>query len=208
MTWQSVIFTDTQLCFCVVNSIYLACLQFINLLSQPRFSLILGSTRTMADGRGDGQPDVTSVMTTTTRDQYPHLIIMTRSRQEQQQSNRRRRAKRSLDAEHCFKNNPNEQNCCLRQLYIDFRRDLKWTWIHSPSGYYANFCAGACPYLWSMDSQHATILSLYKTMNPKASSAPCCVPKQLDPLTIMFYSKGRYQVKRLSDMVLLSCKCS
>lgn len=162
----------------------------------------------MADGRGDGQPDVSSVTTTTARDLHPHLIIMTRSQHEQQQSSSRRRSKRSLDAEYCFKNNPNEPNCCLRQLYIDFRRDLKWTWIHAPSGYYANFCAGACPYLWSMDSQHATILSLYKTMNPKASSSPCCVPKQLDPLTIMFYNKGRYQVKRLSDMVLLSCKCS
>ena len=138
---------------------------------------------------------------------HPHLIIMVRVPQSQPESPHRRR-KRSLDADYCFRRKPDEANCCLRELFIDFRNDLGWKWIHAPTGYYANFCAGACPYLWSMDSQHATILSLYKSMNPRASSSPCCTPKELDPLTIMYYDKGKYKLTQMTDMVLLSCKCS
>lgn len=50
-----------------------------------------------------------------------------------------------------------QDNCCLRPLYIDFKRDLGWKWIHEPKGYNANFCAGACPYLWSSDTQHTKV---------------------------------------------------
>lgn len=50
-----------------------------------------------------------------------------------------------------------QDNCCLRPLYIDFKRDLGWKWIHEPKGYHANFCAGACPYLWSSDTQHSRV---------------------------------------------------
>lgn len=135
-------------------------------------------------------------------------MVRSAASQANSQSNNRRRNKRSLDADYCFRRNPNEANCCLRELFIDFRNDLDWKWIHAPSGYNANFCAGACPYLWSMDSQHATILSLYKSMNPRASSSPCCSPKELEPLTIMYYDKGKFRFTQMSDMVLLSCKCS
>lgn len=47
-----------------------------------------------------------------------------------------------------------DQDCCLRSLYIDFRRDLNWKWIHEPKGYKANFCAGNCPYLWSANNHY------------------------------------------------------
>lgn len=50
-----------------------------------------------------------------------------------------------------------QDNCCLRSLYIDFKKDLGWRWIHEPKGYEANFCAGACPYLWSADTQHSKV---------------------------------------------------
>jgi len=137
---------------------------------------------------------------------HPHLVIMVHSPESQPKSHRRNR--RSLDADYCFRRKPDEANCCLRELFIDFRNDLGWKWIHAPTGYNANFCAGACPYLWSMDTQHATILSLYKSMNPRASSSPCCAPKELEPLTIMYYDKGKYKLTQMTDMVLLSCKCS
>lgn len=50
-----------------------------------------------------------------------------------------------------------QDNCCLRSLYIDFKKDLGWRWIYEPKGYEANFCAGACPYLWSADTQHTKV---------------------------------------------------
>lgn len=50
-----------------------------------------------------------------------------------------------------------EENCCVRPLYIDFRQDLGWKWVHEPKGYYANFCSGPCPYLRSSDTTHSTV---------------------------------------------------
>ncbi|TWW55700.1 Transforming growth factor beta-2 [Takifugu flavidus] len=100
-----------------------------------------------------------------------------------------------------------DQGCCLRSLYIDFRRDLNWKWIHEPKGYKANFCAGNCPYLWSANNHYNMILPLYNKMNPEASAAPCCVPQDLEPLTIMYFIGRTPRVEQLSNMVVKTCKC-
>ena len=57
----------------------------------------------------------------------------------------------------CFPHSNVEENCCVRRLYIDFRQDLDWKWIHEPKGYYANYCSGPCPYLRSSDTTHSTV---------------------------------------------------
>ncbi|XP_056424332.1 transforming growth factor beta-2 proprotein isoform X2 [Hyla sarda] len=135
----------------------------------------------------------------------PHLLLMLLPsyRQESQQSNRRR--KRALDAAYCFRNV--QDNCCLRSLYIDFKKDLGWKWIHEPKGYNANFCAGACPYLWSSDTQHSRVLGLYNTINPEASASPCCVSQDLESLTILYYVGKTPKIEQLSNMIVKSCKC-
>ncbi|KAI4893709.1 hypothetical protein NFI96_012164 [Prochilodus magdalenae] len=104
-------------------------------------------------------------------------------------------------------NRNTDQGCCLRSLYIDFRRDLNWKWIHEPKGYRANFCAGNCPYLWSADNHYNMILPLYNKMNPEASASPCCVPQDLEPLTIVYFLGRTPRVEQLSNMVVKSCKC-
>lgn len=127
----------------------------------------------------------------------------------------------------------------MRPLYINFRQDLGWRWIHQPEGYYANFCSGPCPYLRSADTTHSSVrqsatthdsvesvwgnviadpyllplflpqlLSLYNTLNPEASASPCCVPQDLEPLTILYYVGRSPKVEQLSNMVVKSCKCS
>ncbi|XP_063775192.1 transforming growth factor beta-2 proprotein isoform X2 [Pseudophryne corroboree] len=138
--------------------------------------------------------------------QTPHLLLMLLPsyRQESQQSSRRK--KRALDAAYCFRNV--QDNCCLRPLYIDFKRDLGWRWIHEPKGYNANFCAGACPYLWSSDTQHTRVLGLYNTINPEASASPCCVSQDLESLTILYYVGKTPKIEQLSNMIVKSCKCS
>lgn len=137
---------------------------------------------------------------------YPHLILMMlpSHRLDAQPSSRRR--KRALDTNYCFNNY--EENCCVRPLYINFRQDLGWRWIHQPEGYYANFCSGPCPYLRSADTTHSSLLSLYNTLNPEASASPCCVPQDLEPLTILYYVGRSPKVEQLSNMVVKSCKCS
>ncbi|XP_078516636.1 transforming growth factor beta-2 proprotein-like isoform X2 [Lissotriton helveticus] len=135
----------------------------------------------------------------------PHLILtlLPPNRMETLQNNRRK--KRAVETPTCTKST--DQGCCLRSLYIDFRKDLNWKWIYEPRGYKANFCAGSCPYLWSADTQYNMVLPLYNKMNPDASAAPCCVPQDLEPLTIIYYVGRKPKVEQLSNMVVKSCKC-
>ncbi|KAE8286893.1 Transforming growth factor beta-3 [Larimichthys crocea] len=140
------------------------------------------------------------------KEQYlPHLILMMIPPHRLETQSTRRR-KRALDTNYCFSNR--EDNCCVRRLHIDFRRDLDWKWIHEPSGYDANYCSGPCPYLRSSDTTHSSLLSLYNTLNPEASASPCCVPQDLEPLTILYYSGRTPKVEQLSNMIVKSCKCS
>ncbi|XP_041828520.1 transforming growth factor beta-3 proprotein [Melanotaenia boesemani] len=138
--------------------------------------------------------------------QCPHLILMMLPSHRLDAHSFSRRRKRALDTNYCFNNY--EENCCVRPLYINFRKDLGWRWIHQPEGYYANFCSGPCPYLRSADTTHSSMLSLYNTLNPEASASPCCVPQDLEPLTILYYVGRSPKVEQLSNMVVKSCKCS
>ncbi|XP_069501244.1 transforming growth factor beta-2 proprotein-like [Ambystoma mexicanum] len=135
----------------------------------------------------------------------PHLIVtlLPSNRMETLQNNWRK--KRAVETPSCTKNT--DQGCCLRSLYIDFRKDLDWKWIYEPRGYKANFCAGKCPYLWSADTQYNMVLPLYNKLNPDASASPCCVPQDLEPLTIIYYLGRTPKVEQLSNMVVKSCKC-
>ncbi|CAM4651567.1 unnamed protein product [Leuciscus chuanchicus] len=136
----------------------------------------------------------------------PHLILMMLPPHRLDVLPTSRRRKRALDTNYCFSNY--EENCCVRPLYIDFRQDLGWRWIHEPKGYHANFCSGPCPYLRSADTTHSSLLSLYNTLNPEASASPCCVPQDLEPLTILYYVGRIPKVEQLSNMIVKSCKCS
>ncbi|XP_056467464.1 transforming growth factor, beta 1a [Gadus chalcogrammus] len=100
------------------------------------------------------------------------------------------------------------ESCCVRKLYIDFRKDLGWKWIHNPKGYHANYCMGSCTYIWNAENKYSQILALYKHHNPGASAQPCCVPQVLDPLPILYYVGRQHKVEQLSNMIVKSCKCS
>uniref|UniRef100_A0A3Q3W452 Transforming growth factor beta n=1 Tax=Mola mola TaxID=94237 RepID=A0A3Q3W452_MOLML len=96
----------------------------------------------------------------------------------------------------------------LSSLYIDFRKDLGWKWIHKPTGYHANYCMGSCTYIWNAENKYSQILALYKHHNPGASAQPCCVPQELEPLPILYYVGRQHKVEQLSNMIVKSCKCS
>ncbi|XP_068173587.1 transforming growth factor, beta 1a isoform X2 [Antennarius striatus] len=100
------------------------------------------------------------------------------------------------------------ETCCVRSLYIDFRKDLGWKWIHKPTGYHANYCMGSCTYIWNAENKYSQILALYKHHNPGASAQPCCVPQSLEPLPILYYVGRQHKVEQLSNMIVKSCKCS
>lgn len=60
----------------------------------------------------------------------------------------------------------------MRPLYIDFRQDLGWKWVHEPKGYYANFCSGPCPYLRSADTTHSKVGAGDATGSPGGGDGP------------------------------------
>lgn len=150
-------------------------------------------------GQVKGQPDFST--------KTPHLILTLLPSDRVDNQARKNRKKRAAATEATTCSRGSDQGCCLRSLYIDFRRDLNWKWIHEPKGYKANFCAGSCPYLWSANNHYNMILPLYNKLNPEASASPCCVPQDLEPLTIMYFIGRTPRVEQLSNMVVKSCKC-
>ncbi|XP_074872423.1 transforming growth factor beta-1 proprotein [Carettochelys insculpta] len=156
------------------------------------------------DGFDKKRGDLGTVSSTAQK--LPYVLVMSTPLEHasHSQSSRHRRA---LDQEYCL-SVTEEKNCCVRPLYIDFRKDLHWKWIHEPKGYMANFCLGPCPYIWSADSQYSKVLALYNQHNPGASATPCCVPQTLAPLPIVYYVGRKPKVEQLSNMIVSSCKCS
>ncbi|KAM6434357.1 transforming growth factor beta-2 proprotein-like [Liasis olivaceus] len=134
----------------------------------------------------------------------PHLIL-TLMPPNQLDPALKGRHRRAANAASCPRNT--DQDCCVHSLYIDFRKDLKWKWIHQPKGYKANFCAGSCRYSQSTITHYNMVLPLYNKLNPEASVAPCCVPRKLEPLTILYYVGRQPKVQQLSNMVVKSCRC-
>ncbi|RVE65278.1 hypothetical protein OJAV_G00133740 [Oryzias javanicus] len=136
-------------------------------------------------------------------DQVPYILTM--SIPQNMSSHLTSRKKRSTDsADTCT---AQTETCCMQSLYIDFRKDLGWKWIHKPSGYYANYCKGSCSYIWNAENKYSQILALYKHHNPGASAQPCCVPQTLEPLPILYYVGRQHKVENLSNMIVKSCRC-
>ncbi|XP_063173281.1 transforming growth factor beta-2 proprotein-like [Candoia aspera] len=134
----------------------------------------------------------------------PHLIL-TLLPPNQLEPASKGRHRRAANAASCPRNT--DQDCCFHPLYINFRKDLKWKWIHQPKGYRANFCTGSCRYSQNSNMHYNMVLPLYNKWNPEASAAPCCVPHKLEPLTILYYIGRLPKVQQLSNMIVKSCRC-
>lgn len=134
----------------------------------------------------------------------PYILVMSLPADRVHEVSSRRKRQATGDAD-C-----SEQSdiCCVRRLYIDFRKDLGWKWIHQPSGYYANYCIGSCSFVWNTENKYSQVMALYKHHNPGASAQPCCVPQVLEPLPILYYVGRQHKVEQLSNMIVKTCKCS
>ncbi|XP_071768630.1 transforming growth factor, beta 1a [Centroberyx gerrardi] len=159
-----------------------------------QFSFTISGLQT---GRGD-----TEILSRNTQKPY----ILTMSIPQNNSSQLTSRKKRSTGTEEACTDST--ESCCVRKLYIDFRKDLGWKWIHRPKGYHANYCMGSCTYIWNAENKYSQILALYKHHNPGASAQPCCVPQTLEPLPILYYVGRQHKVEQLSNMIVKSCKCS
>lgn len=152
-------------------------------------------------GTGSSRGDTGTLQTMT--QQLPYILTMSIPQSSSLPTSRK---KRSTDAKDTC--TAQTETCCVRSLYIDFRKDLGWKWIHKPTGYHANYCMGSCTYIWNAENKYSQILALYKHHNPGASAQPCCVPQALEPLPILYYVGRQHKVEQLSNMIVKSCKCS
>lgn len=140
------------------------------------------------------------------------LVVATLRKEEVQQEDsefnkvRRRRKRNGIDNQFCLAN-PDEFNCCLRKLVIDFRRDLGWTWIIAPRRFKPNYCQGLCPILWPSATMSTSLLLEYRKQNPTAAVEPCCVATSLRPLTLLMVLNGKIFLEELSGLIVESCIC-
>ncbi len=103
--------------------------------------------------------------------------------------------------------NPNEFNCCLKELQINFRRDFGWAWVIQPKSFHANYCKGFCPYNWSPSTLHSVVVSRLIRRNPTAAPRLCCVPNLFTPLVLYLHLNGSFVFVTLDDVQVRSCIC-
>lgn len=125
-------------------------------------------------------------------------------------SSRRRRQSQvtRLDTKFCF-SAPKEKRCCVRELTINFAKDLGYTWISEPKEYQANYCLGLCPAFWPTIAMSTDFLRKYREQNPGFAVKPCCGSEELSPLSVLIDigDGSDASIESLPDMVLESCIC-
>ena len=144
----------------------------------------------------------------------PQILVFSHSPSEVAVQHRQRMRRQTLNARFCHSiaTRPGLQSarnhCCVRGLYLNFRRDLGWDWIAEPEGFKPNHCAGGCPYRWATSSAYSSVLSQYHSRNPAAAAQPCCVAKELGSITVLFQlSDSNVRIEELSQMTVESCQC-
>ncbi|RZC38192.1 bone morphogenetic protein 10 [Asbolus verrucosus] len=105
------------------------------------------------------------------------------------------------------------KNSCRRKpLYINFSEINFDVWIVQPAGYEAYQCQGKCFYPVAEHlnpTKHAVVQALLHSVSPSKVSRSCCVPTDLDSISILYVDNNgvltyRYAYK---DMVVMECGC-
>ncbi len=128
-----------------------------------------------------------------------------------QASSRKRRSLQFKPSNLRYGSAATSTECKKRHLYVDFH-ELRWqNWIIAPDGYESSYCAGECNYaMYSSHNatNHAIVQTLVNLLNPDSAPAPCCAPKELNPISVLFYDdKKNVVLKKFQDMVVKSCSC-
>ncbi|XP_055940405.1 uncharacterized protein LOC129970038 [Argiope bruennichi] len=102
--------------------------------------------------------------------------------------------------------------CQKKSLVVDFEK-LGWgDWIMSPKSFNAYYCSGGCSFPIIKDanpSNHAAIQSLVHAMRLGPNiPAPCCVPSETKPLTLLYFDEHNSLVlKNYPNMIVEKCAC-
>ncbi|XP_013394129.1 growth/differentiation factor 3-like [Lingula anatina] len=105
--------------------------------------------------------------------------------------------------------------CKLHSWYVSFA-DMHWdTFILSPKGYTANYCAGSCsaPLLPASSvngSNHAFVKAMYQRMTSGSDryTTSHCVPVSYSYISVLYFDNDDDLIlKRIPDMVANACAC-
>ncbi|XP_037957400.1 protein decapentaplegic-like [Teleopsis dalmanni] len=107
--------------------------------------------------------------------------------------------------------NKGDSICSRHSLYVDFA-DVGWSdWIVAPPGYDAFFCHGKCPFPMADHlnaTNHAVLQNLVHYIDPAETPEPCCVPTQLDSISILYLNdQNTVVLKNYQDMTVIGCGC-
>ena len=94
------------------------------------------------------------------------------------------------------------EECCVHQMYIDFKDTYGWEFIISPSGFEFNYCNGDCT-LGMPSTTHAHIKQL------TSLGTTCCTAQKLSGMQ-MLYLDHNYNVVlgNLKRMKVERCGCA
>lgn len=101
--------------------------------------------------------------------------------------------------------------CMRKEMYIDFQ-DVGWNdWIVAPPGYHAFYCEGECNFPLAdhlNTTNHAIIQTLMNRMSPITVPKACCVPTQLNSISMLYMDiDEKVVLKNYKEMVVVGCGC-
>lgn len=166
---------------------------------------------TFVSWRANYTPSITFAVDGSANDTVTQLVIAC---YETTSSGRRKKrdSTPAINSTECLMSPP--QTCCLRNLVVDFNRDLGFNWLLQPTTYAINYCAGLCPWTVPQKSRSSFHQAYSNSLNPTASPQPCCAPDIFHPLTVVVQKDSKnpsnpptQEVLLIPDLVVKQCIC-
>lgn len=156
------------------------------------------SSSLLCDLRSENQ---VKFSTSTKQMRHPYLVVETYINSKDKNSQptlENKRRKRSSK----FCNN-GSQICCLKELKVNFVRDLGWNFIILPEEIYVNYCHGLCPL--GTDVTPEQFVALAKI---HSSAQPCCSGATYEPVSMLVeHVNGTFDLLEVPRLTVTSCRC-
>nr|AEP16382.1 TGF-beta ligand [Mnemiopsis leidyi] len=153
----------------------------------------------------DVAPSSRGIRFTKSRGKQPSLIVFTDDGRNSVEDDRDTRNSQSLDS---INYDPSQSHCQRKELFIDFSR-LGWSWIIGPPGFDAFMCSGECTLTFNNKMQitnHAYLQAFLESKH-KNIPKPCCSPRKLSPMTLIYYTENGIKMKAYEEMRVEQCGC-
>ena len=138
------------------------------------------------------------------------LIITTYNLESENVKKRQTRPRSGLgyiDNQYC-EETPEEFNCCLKTLEINFLNDFGWTWVIQPRSFLPNYCEGLCPQFYGPANDHSILVGIISEQADNSIPGPCCIPNELDSLALQMLINDTIVIEILEGVRVLGCICS